>query len=83
MVLKDFTIIAFWGGKRGTLSQDGQTIKTKYHEKNVLDIQRSHGSDQWDHNKWQDVIIPDILKTQALYQLHVNHMGIERKTPGM
>ena len=24
------------------------------------------------------VTVPDILKTQALYQLHINHMGIKK-----
>ena len=28
--------------------------------------------------KGKHVIIPEILKTQALYQLHINHMGIEK-----
>ena len=26
------------------------------------------------------VIIPEILKAQGLDQLHINHMGIEKKT---
>ena len=28
--------------------------------------------------KGRSVIIPDILKTQALDHLHINHMGIEK-----
>ena len=31
--------------------------------------------------KGRHVVIPEILKTQALDQLHVNHMGIEKKPP--
>ena len=33
---------------------------------------------------WVHVIISQILKTQALEQLHINDMGIEKtQTPGM
>ena len=28
--------------------------------------------------KGRHVIIPEILKTQVLHQLHINHMGIEK-----
>ena len=65
--------IRLWQENKDKIPQDIQTYCTFSDDMAVIDeiiLKDRH------------VVIPAIFQKQPLYQLHINHMGMEKETPG-